>query len=382
MDAHIAETSAAGMSAVEAQMDDLQADFEVAAASYGPLATLPEENTAWQKLQNDVHSIREPIGRTLALSRRNQDVKARASLRMLDSRFEDIREDVNKLIEINREGASSQAREVARLQRSGTTWERVLTAIGLTSTLIVGWWAIWLVRRREVQLARYSLMLEDRNRDLDAFAGRVAHDLRAPLATINLAAWKLSNKVSTKDDTVTILQHGIRHMDGLIGDFLMLSRIGAEQIGECDPAVAAVRVHKELASHAEQIGGKVWVNVAPAKVRGTESLLFQALWNLADNAVKYRRQDVPIHVEITGHREREAYELRVSDNGMGMEPEDLNKAFDPFYRVRSSRELPGTGLGLSIVKRIVEVSGGTVSVDSHFGEGTTFIIDLPLAEAS
>jgi signal transduction histidine kinase len=382
LDAHILEPAGtAAQSAIEAEIKDLQTDFAQAATTYQPLTTLPEENSAWRKLEAHVQAIREPLASTLAFSQRNEDEKARESLRLLEGRFEEIREGVDALIQMNREGTSRQVQEIARLQHAGRTFETLLTFAGLTVTTIVGWWAGRLVRRREDQLAQYSSMLEDKNRDLDAFAGRVAHDLRAPLATINIAVWKLSNKMSGKDDAVPILQNGIRHMHALIGDFLTMSRVGYEQIGACDPAVAAAQVQKDLALQIEQAGGLVCVKVTPSKVRGTDGLLYQALWNLADNAVKYRKPEVPVHLEIEGKPETHVYELRVSDNGLGMEAADSNKAFEPFYRVSPSDHVPGTGLGLTIVKRIVEVSGGTVSVDSKRGRGTTFIINLPLAHA-
>ncbi len=238
------------------------------------------------------------------------------------------------------------------------------------------------MRKREDQLAHYSSLLENQNRELDAFAGRVAHDLRNPLSTINLAALKLSSQGHEGDDAIAILRRGISRMDALVGDLLMLSRVGAERVESCDPAAAAAQVRKDLGLRLEHEGGTMQVDVAPAKVRGSKGLLQQALWNLAENAVKYRRPEVPVHIEIAGHPEEQFYELRVSDNGLGMASAEASQAFDPFYRARASQGVPGTGLGLSIVKRVIEVSGGTVSVYSKLGAGTTFIINLPLADKS
>src|SRR5581483_2123170 len=125
-------------------------------------------------------------------------------------------------------------------------------------------------------------------------------------------------------------------------------------------------------SAVERVGGSLDVQVPPATLRGTEGLLRQVFANLVDNAVKYRRPNVPLQVEITGRVEGNVYELHISDNGMGMSAEDCAKAFEPFYRARRSREIVGTGLGLSIVKRVVEASGGEVSVHSELDRGTSF----------
>src|SRR5262245_14871530 len=96
------------------------------------------------------------------------------------------------------------------------------------------------------------------------------------------------------------------------------------------------------------------VEVVPAKIRGSEGLLGQALWNLVENAVKYRRPDLAVRVEVTGWVQREFYELRVKDNGIGMTPDETTRAFDPLYRARRLGQVSGTGLGLSIVKRVIE----------------------------
>jgi signal transduction histidine kinase len=148
----------------------------------------------------------------------------------------------------------------------------------------------------------------------------------------------------------------------------------------CDPAKAAAEVWDDLAQRVESDGGTLRINVVPARVRASAGLLRQALSNLVDNAVKYRRPEVAVHVDLTGRPERQVYELRVSDNGMGMAPDEAPKAFDAFYRAPASRAVAGTGLGLAIVKRVIEASGGTISVNSQLGRGTTFIINLPIAE--
>jgi signal transduction histidine kinase len=97
--------------------------------------------------------------------------------------------------------------------------------------------------------------------------------------------------------------------------------------------------------------------------------------------MKYKRADVEAHVEIKGRATDGVYELSVEDNGRGMTPDDASRVFEPFYRVAGGGGAPGTGLGLSIVRRVVEASGGTVSVSSEVGHGTAFVTRLPLVDA-
>jgi signal transduction histidine kinase len=113
-------------------------------------------------------------------------------------------------------------------------------------------------------------------------------------------------------------------------------------------------------------------------VHCSEGLLRQVVWNLTDNAMKYRRGGVTLRIEISGRSLDHRYDLSVRDNGVGLSPDETARVFDPFYRGAGSKGEPGTGLGLSIVKRAVEASGGTVWVTSEPGNGSTFVARLPL----
>jgi signal transduction histidine kinase len=236
------------------------------------------------------------------------------------------------------------------------------------------------VRQREDAVHRYAALLEARNRDLDAYAGRVAHDLRGPLTTISLASQTLGRTGAQEDRTLAILRRGVASMEALIQDLLELSRLDAhEPAGRSDPAAAAAHVQEDLAARLAAEAVTLRVDTAPASVRCGGGLLRQALANLVDNAAKYRRADVPAQIDLEGRLAGSRYELRVTDNGIGMTPAEAGQAFDPFYRALGVRDRPGTGLGLSIVKRVVEASGGEITVESRAGQGTTFVIRLPLA---
>jgi signal transduction histidine kinase len=146
----------------------------------------------------------------------------------------------------------------------------------------------------------------------------------------------------------------------------------------CQAASVPAFAREDLAPQLKAVGGLLRVEADDATVSCSEGLLRQVLWNLGENAVKYRRVDVPLQFAIRGRATLHSYEITVSDNGEGTSTEEAQHAFEPFFRGKQLRS-PGTGLGLSIVKRMVEVSGGSVSVDSVPGQGTTFWIRLPLA---
>jgi signal transduction histidine kinase len=169
-------------------------------------------------------------------------------------------------------------------------------------------------------------------------------------------------------------------MEALIHDLLALSQVSGQQKSgaTCQTESVAAFVANDLGPKVEAIGGVLSVGAAPATVTCSEGLLRQVLWNLGENAVKYRRPGVRLNVEIRGRITPEAYEFTISDNGTGMSPLETGRAFEPFFRGRQAQSVPGTGLGLSIVKRVIEASGGSVSIDSVPGQGSTFCIRLPL----
>src|SRR5262249_4648630 len=160
---------------------------------------------------------------------------------------------------------------------------------------------------REDQMRRFALLLEERNRDLDAFAGRVAHDLRGPLTTINLAASMLAKR-EKEEGTSDILHRGVNQMEALIQDLLALSRNDAQlSRSAAETAQVASAVAEDFKSQVTSADGIIRVDVEPATVRCSPGLLRQVLWNLSENSVKYRRSDVQLEIDIRGRAKQEAY---------------------------------------------------------------------------
>ena len=114
-------------------------------------------------------------------------------------------------------------------------------------------------------------------------------------------------------------------------------------------------------------------------VHGVKRLLFEVIYNLCDNAVKYNREGGSVAVTVTKHEHDVS--LCVEDTGIGIAPEHHEKVFERFYRVDKShsKQSGGTGLGLSIVKHAVQYHHGTIKMDSDFGKGTAITITFPAA---
>ena len=379
IDDHIFTRDVAEMASLEGQIASVDARIKAMARAYEPWANLVSEHATWVRARADLATLDAPIGRALALSRQNRDTEARQEMDLVAAQVALVGQDFDQLIAMNDRSASANLEEISRIRLRLMVTLLGLGLLGLVATAALGRWASKQVARREAELARHAEMLETRNRELDAFAGRVAHDVRGPLTTIKLAMTPLGRKLPPDDRTLETLGRGVARMEGLVEDLLALARIEAQVRGRCDPARVVAEVEGEFAPRIQAEKGALRVTVDHAEVSCSEGLLRQAVANLVENAVKYHRPEVAPEVSISGNAVDGRYDLRVSDNGLGMSKEEAAHAFEPFYRSPRTQDRPGTGLGLSIVNRVAEASGGGLSVQSHLGQGSTFVVHLPLA---
>jgi len=376
---HALGGSAAERTQIERNLSSAGAEVAAAARAYTPLATAPGERAAWELARADLASLEEAIGNVLAASRTEPADASERARRMADLWFVALDRDLDALNTINGRAAARTAATTSELRAGVRGGILGVGAISLTIVVLLGAWSVRESHRREVAAALHAQVLEQRNRDLDAFGGRVAHDIRGPLTTISLACARLGKVAPGELGTVEMMKRAVGRIEVLMEDLLALARVEAQMRGSCDPARVVLQIGEELARSIEEGRGAMTIDAAHATVRCSEGLLRQALANLAENALKYRRPDVAPRLAISGTIEEGDYRLRVADNGAGMTPEEARRAFEPFFRAPRFRDQPGSGLGLSIVKRVAEASGGSVSVESTVGEGSTFTLRVPLA---
>jgi signal transduction histidine kinase len=230
--------------------------------------------------------------------------------------------------------------------------------------------------------------LEVASRHKSQFLANMSHELRTPLNAI-LGYTELLNDGIYGDlpqkagDVMTRIDRSGKHLLGLINDVLDLSKIEAGQLEltladySLQEIVHAVLTQVEAL--ASEKGLTLHVNVAPSLPpgRGDERRLAQVLLNLVGNAIKFT--DVG-SVRIAAYRDGDAFVVSVTDTGPGITEADRQRIFEEFQQADSSstRKKGGTGLGLSIAKRIVELHGGRIWVESTFGRGSTFSFQVPV----
>lgn len=213
------------------------------------------------------------------------------------------------------------------------------------------------------------------------FTSNVSHELKTPLTSIYGVSDMLASGLVKPEDVNqfagTIKEESSR-LISLIDDILQLSRLDENYIKkekeDVDLYLIAKDVLDRLRSRARQADVTMELLGGSTMICGVDYILDEIVYNLCENSVKYNRPGGK--VTVTVDTERGACVLRVADTGIGISKEDLDRVFERFYRVDKShnRQVPGTGLGLSIVKHGVAFHGGTISLESNEGVGTTVTV--------
>src|SRR5262249_49920388 len=147
------------------------------------------EREEWQKLQTEIADLEPQTERVIDLSRKNRDIEARTTMEAIDPQFDEINRTMRGLVRLNSDRAAEKVHLIRTLQRTAGIFLIVLIVVFTVFVLAIARWVTRLIGQREFRMREAARQLEQQNRELDAFAGRVAHDLRAPLTTINLAAF-------------------------------------------------------------------------------------------------------------------------------------------------------------------------------------------------
>ena len=239
---------------------------------------------------------------------------------------------------------------------------------------------------------------ENANQAKSTFLSNMSHDIRTPMNAIigftTLAVSNIDNKKRVRDYLGKILSSS-NHLLSLINDILDMSRIESGKIHLEETEVSLSDVLHDLKTiisgqiHAKQLELYMdAMDVTNEDVYCDKTRLNQILLNLLSNAIKFIPAGGMISVRLKQYpgtqRERQLYEIRVKDNGIGMSEDFVQKLFSPFERERSSTvsRTQGTGLGMAITKNIVDMMGGNIEIQTEQGKGTEFIVRLPLRTQS
>ena len=224
------------------------------------------------------------------------------------------------------------------------------------------------------------------------FINNMTHEFKTPISSISLASQMLNDPAVAKSPEM------VKHITGVIADETKRLRFQVEKVLQMsmfdrqktnlklqDIPVNAIidSACQTFRLKVEKAGGQIETHLdAEDDICMVDEMHFgNVIFNLMDNAYKYSREDTPLHLTLTTRNLGDSQlEIRVKDNGIGIKREDLKRIFEKFYRVPTGNlhNVKGFGLGLAYVWKIVHDHGGQIKAESVFGQGTTFIITMPL----
>ncbi len=217
------------------------------------------------------------------------------------------------------------------------------------------------------------------------FTANVSHELKTPLQGIIGSAELLENGLVKQEDVPRFIGHirsEAQRLVTLIGDIIRLSQLDEGEPMPAEPVellALAREAAESLQSAAADRNVTVTVEGEPVELTGVRRLLYEIVFNLCDNAIKYNTDGGRVQVAVT--KENETAAVTVRDTGIGIPPDQQDRVFERFYRVDKSHSKAsgGTGLGLSIVKHAVQYHHGTIHLQSEVGKGTEIRVTFPVA---
>jgi PAS domain S-box-containing protein len=235
------------------------------------------------------------------------------------------------------------------------------------------------------QQLHHSRNLEESNKHLQEFAYAVSHDLKEPVRTINSFCQLLPRYLPEKDvcpevtEFLGFIVNGAKRMETQINDLLFYSKVGQGNLSltRVNVEKSLDQVSRSLVALLRESNAKLEIDKMP-EITADRLQIESVFQNLISNAIKYRKPGVQPLIRISAIRKKGAWQFAVSDNGIGIGADFLDKIFAVFYRLHSDAKITGTGIGLAVCRRIVKCHGGAIWVESERGVGSTFYFTMPI----
>ncbi|MGM9871221.1 MAG: sensor histidine kinase [Muribaculaceae bacterium] len=226
------------------------------------------------------------------------------------------------------------------------------------------------------------------------FINNMTHEFKTPISSISLAAQMLNDPAIRKSPTMlqqisTVINDETKRLRFQVEKVLQMSmfdrRKATFKLEDVDANLAIYNIVNTFKLKVEKYGGRITADLdAMDGIINVDEMHFtNVIFNLLDNAVKYRDPDRPLDLHVTsGNPDDEHIKIIITDNGIGISRDDIKRIFDKFYRVNTGNrhDVKGFGLGLAYVQKIINEFDGTIAVESELNKGTKFIIILPLSK--
>lgn len=266
------------------------------------------------------------------------------------------------------------------------TWIRITTRMTANGDIVLCAADVSVYKNAAVAAETALERQKELNRLQRGFVSMVSHQFRTPLSIIDVAAQRLVTRgglagQAEVDERVLRIRRAVQRMTGLIESTLSLASLDAGMLPFRPAPCNLAALVAEIAERQTEVSPTHVINVdvawLPETVRCDANLVEQVIVNLLSNAVKYSPNTS--RVDIKGWTDGTFAALSVRDYGVGIEEGDLPHVFDRFFRGKTAVGIPGTGIGLSVAQHLVSLHNGSVSVISKPGQGSTFVVRLPIA---
>jgi signal transduction histidine kinase len=363
------------------QLAELRRDLHRLWDEYRALPTFPGESDRWPPVSRGIEGLDDAVAVTISEVAVGDAARASEALSSERDLVDQLDADLDAMIRFDHEQGLVAARAIERLARWGIAVSALLDVVSLALTALASVLLLRIVRR-------YEDSLQSRARELDAFAGRVAHDVKSPLGGAALALGAAREEASERGRaSLDRAKRGILRAQQLVDGLLEFARAGAEPSPDATAGVREVLddVVAELHPVADANGVEIQVERLPAEdqVGASPGVLTSILSNLVRNAILHMGSSPVRQVRIRS-RPAEASEvvrIEVEDTGPGIPDALSGRLFEPFVRGPDAQH-PGSGLGLATTSRFVRGLGGRIGFSSRPGNGATFWVELPRRHAA
>lgn len=345
---------------------------------YRQLPTSAEEMRLLQDLDADLMPLEGTAAATLATASARPEV--------LDAALARAASQLERLERLNADEALSSAGKILLLRRHTAQVATLLGVVSLAIAVMALLLTLGVLRGQGRLLQAHTSLLSQRSEELEAFSGRVAHDLRDPLTAMALGIRAAGTDASRDTGTTQLLERigrQISRMEDIINGLLEFASAGANPTPGARADLAQVLDEAVSTLLPKAVAAQAQLQIEPfdhVQLACTPAALGSVVANLIGNAVKYIVESphpqrlIGIQVRAYGTMAR----VEVADNGPGLPPGAEQHIFEPFRRLAGTRQ-PGVGLGLATVRKIVEAYRGRVGVNARPGDGSTFWFELPIA---
>jgi PAS domain S-box-containing protein len=237
-------------------------------------------------------------------------------------------------------------------------------------------------KQAEEKMRTYTKVLEQKNKETEQFAYIASHDLQEPLRTITnyigLFRDDYKGKLDKNADTyINFIDGASKRMEILITDLLEYTRIESDKkIVDVDCNLLLQEILKDMEKTIAESKAQIQVDQLPT-IKAHATRIRSLFQNLLANAIKFRKKDTVPIIKISAKEKKKEWLFEIRDNGIGIEKIYYDKIFLLFQRLHNRNEYQGTGLGLANCKKIVELRGGKIWVESEVGKGSTFFFTIP-----